>query len=107
MAMSIKRGDQLPILASQLLDPDGVPADLTDCTVVFNMRHDDGRQMVTRGEVEVVNPSLGMVEYFWGPTDTQEVGAHNGEFEVTYPGDLRMTYPNDGYIRIDIDPDLG
>lgn len=104
---SIKRGDRLPRLAYQLISPTGAIADLTGCTVVFNMQSADGSSKIARAPVTITGVLTGEVEYSWAILDTYIAGAFLGEFEVIYPGGLPMTYPNSGYIKIDIAPDLG
>ena len=48
----------------------------------------------------------GVVEYAWAAGDTDTAGTHLAEFQVTFPGGLPATYPNRGYLLVEITADL-
>jgi hypothetical protein len=106
MSFSIKRGDLLPVLRVQLIDPSGAPADLTGATVVFNMAALNGKAKIEHGPAAVVDAATGLVEYSWSDGDTDTASSFLAEFEVTYSG-KRMTYPNNSFFKIAISHDLG
>lgn len=108
----IKTGDRLPKLQFIPVNPDGSDPDLTGATVVFNMTGPDGTAVVNRAAVTVVDVTVGAevrkaFEYDWQTGDTSTSGLHRAEFEATFPGGRALTYPNRGFITIDISADLG
>lgn len=106
MNFNMKRNDLLPTLALQLINPNGEPADLTGATVVFNMAGRSATAKVSRGQVTVVDAATGQVEYHWQPGDTDDAGVFRAEFEVIYPVDQPMTYPNSDFFVVTILADL-
>jgi hypothetical protein len=47
------------------------------------------------------------VLFAFEPGETDTAGTYRAEFEATYLDGRKQTYPNDGYISIEILPDLG
>lgn len=103
----IKQGDTSPAIRYELL-PRSV--DLTGAgSVVFNMR-DKGTQTVkvSRGVGSVVTATgTPTVQYAWDAADTDTVGDFEGEFEVEFADGSIGTFPNKGYIDIEIGDDIG
>lgn len=95
---TIKRGDTAPALRYALL-PESV--DLSGASVVFIM---DG---LGRAPALVVEARPAVVQYDWQPGDTDRTGLHRAEFEVTYSDGSIETYPNAGYLLVQIAEDLG
>ena len=101
----IKRGDTLPALTATLLEPDGkTPVDLTNSTVVFQMR-DRKNTLVLEGDCTVLDDVGGRVEYEWQEGDTDTVGAMRGEFEITSDAGT-ATAPNYGFFTVNIADDI-
>lgn len=102
----IKRGDTGPSMLYRLLPTSIV---LTGATVVFNMRSDGGEENVVDRSPAVIEVATGTptLRYDWLPSDTEEAGTFNGEFEVTYVDGSVETFPNSGFITIIIAEDLG
>ncbi len=98
----MKQNDLGPVLAYQLIDPDGSPAQLSGTAVYFNMK---GK--ILRGACTITDAAQGEVEYTWQPGDTSDAGFFQCEFEVVYPVNKPTTYPSKGYITILIEADLG
>ena len=94
----IKRGDTAPALRFALL-PETV--DLTGANVVFVM---DG---LGRLPAQIITASPPVVEYDWQPGDTDQAGLRRAEFEVTYSDGAVETFPNGGYLLVQISEDLG
>ncbi len=71
------------------------------------MREVGGTTTVTDSAATIVSPaSGGVVQYAWVAADTDTVGSYQAEFEVEY-GDGRIeTFPNSGYIRIEVIDDI-
>jgi len=51
---------------------------------------------------------MGYVRYDWSPGDTDVVGTHGAEFDLIFTADnnRKETYPESGYIYIEIEEDL-
>ena len=47
------------------------------------------------------------MKYVWQTGDTDTAGTFQGEFEVTYTSGEIETFPNDGYIGIEVLADIG
>ena len=95
---SIKRGDTSPALRYALL-PETV--DLSGASVVFVM---DG---LGRAPASVISAAPPVVQYDWEPGDTDRTGLHRAEFEVAHPDGTIETFPNAGYLLVQIGEDLG
>lgn len=95
---TIKRGDTAPALRYALL-PETV--DLTGASVVFVM---DG---LGRLPARVIEARPAVVQYDWQPGDTDRPGLHRAEFEATYSDGRIETFPNGGYLLVQIAKDLG
>ncbi|SHL80854.1 hypothetical protein SAMN05444389_101453 [Paracoccus solventivorans] len=94
----IKRGDTAPALRYALL-PETV--DLSGASVAFVM---DG---LGRQPAHVIEARPAVVQYDWQPGDTDRSGLHRAEFEVTYSDGAIETWPNAGYLLVQISEDLG
>lgn len=99
-----KQNDTKPIEAV-LKDRNG-RVDLTGASVKFLMQDLSGNQIVDAAAT-VTDASSGEVEYEFDPTETDEDGEFEGEFEVTTSGGIVKTFPHDGYIDIVILEDRG
>ena len=106
---SIKQNDLLPVLEAVLQDVSGNPVDLNAASsIVFHLREEKGSTLkITDGIVVTdANPTTGKVTYAWVGTDTNTVGLFLGEFEVTWAGAKKQTFPSIGYISISVIDDL-
>ena len=100
-----KQNDTKPIW-THLQDVNG-NVDLTNASsVVFNMRDLDEAVKVSRGACTVVTATTGYVKYPFQATDTDTNGFFKGEFEVTWSDGVIETYPENGYIDIEITDDI-
>lgn len=105
----IKKGDRLPKLVATLVDENEVKIDLTGATSVKFLMIDPG---TTSPKVDTVATILtpvtdGRVEYAWAAVDTDTEGDYDGEFEITWTGGEKTTFPNFRYLRIKIGKDIG
>ena len=107
----IKRNDTGPPIRAQIIsDTDSNAVDLSGASVSFHMYqvNDDGTQteLVNAAAVIETPATDGYVRYDWSSGDTETLGTHLAEFEVTYSGGSKETYPRSGYINIRIEADL-
>jgi hypothetical protein len=104
MTITLKRNDTKVNLKATLSNESG-PVDLTGCSVCFLMSK--------RNTIKVNKESLiqegtnGLVWVVFEQEDTNETGTFQAEFEVTFPDERKETFPNSGYILINIQSDLG
>lgn len=108
----MKRGDQSPTIRYQLQDDQGDPVDVTGFSDVrFLMRPRTGSTLTvdadTNSGVTVTDAANGIVQYEWDAADTDTAGSFQAEWEVTFSGGDKETFPNTDYIDIYIESDLG
>jgi hypothetical protein len=106
MTFYIKQNDTSPAMLATLQDADGNAVDITSATVRFHMRPIGSTQVTIDQAVVIVTPLSGIVQYNWQASDTATVGSYQVEFEVTYADASVETFPNDGYIRVEITDDI-
>lgn len=106
MAFYIKQNDTSPNLRAILKDGDEVAINLTDATINFHMRTVGGETAVVDAAASIVSAENGIVQYIWDAADTATVGSYQAEFEVTFAGGAVETFPNNGYIRVEITDDI-
>lgn len=104
--ITIKRGDSRNCIKAVLKDSAGTPVDLTDCSVGFHMAPLSRPAVISRA-AHVEDAAAGEVWFVWAPGETDTAGVYRAEFEVVYKDGRRETFPNNGYISIQILEDLG
>lgn len=104
--VTIKRGDTRNCIKAVLKDATGSPVNLTGCEVKFLMAP-LGRQANCSRAAHIQDALNGEVWVVWAPGETDISGVYRAEFEVLYDDGKRETFPNDGYINIQILNDLG
>lgn len=105
MTFYVKQNDTSPAMLATLQDADGNAINLTAASVRFHMRQIGGSIVVDAAAI-VVTPLSGLVRYNWSAADTTTIGSYQAEFEVTYADASIETFPNDGYIRVEIIDDI-
>lgn len=99
----IRRGDRTSPLRRTLVDFDGNPVDLTSKTVKFYMANAQTEAIVVNGTVITpVDAVEGVVQYEWEPGTTDVAGNYLAEFRTTDPEGLEQTFPNSGYVEVQI-----
>ena len=101
----IKEGDTREYLRRTLKNSDGTVMDVSTASVRFHMKLAD--VLVIDEEAEVIDGANGIVEYRWSAGDTDTVGEHTGEFEVTFADTTIVTVPNNTNIKIYVMEELG
>lgn len=104
--VALKRGDTRTAIRATLLEPSGSPANLTGASVRFLMADLRGQVRIDRA-AEVLDATGGVVRFVPEPGDTDVAGTYRAEFEVTFSDGRKESYPNTGYITVEIIPDLG
>lgn len=102
----IKQGDTSPALVATLTDSDGQAVNLTGASVDFHMRPRGSDTPTVESSGNIIDSSGGKVEYPWSDGDTSNAGVYRGEFEVTYGDNTIETFPNDGYITVEIKEEI-
>ena len=106
MTFYIKQNDTSPSMLATLQDADGNVIDLTATDVRFHMRKISSSEVVVDNAATIVTELEGLVRYDWQSGDTATIGSYLAEFEVTYADATVETFPNDGYIRVEIIDDI-
>lgn len=104
---NIKQNDTSPTIRATLKGSDGESVNLNNATVTFRMRSLSGSGGTVSGSANIFDPSEGVVEYIWLPSDTSVADSYQAEFEVVYSDNRSETFPNTGYIRVEIISDIG
>lgn len=106
MTFYIKQNDTRPTITATLIDGDGSLASLTGATVSFKMRKVGETAATVDSSASVTSTTNAEVTYTWSSSDTATVGSYEGEFQVTYSSGGVQTFPNSGYIDIEIVDDI-
>lgn len=106
MTFYIKRNDTSPSMLATLQDASGNEIDLTAASVRFHLRPISSQTATVDGAATIVTALDGLVRYDWQAADTDTIGSYQAEFEVTYADATVETFPNDGYIRVEIISDI-
>lgn len=101
-----KRNDTRTAVKATLIGGDGSPVDLAGASVRFLVTDFRGTSIIAR-QVDIVSAVEGKVLFVPEAPETGQAGTYRGEFEATFDDGRLETYPNDGYISIEILPDLG
>lgn len=100
-------GDTLPALTRTLTDGNGNPVNLTGATVSFIMWQRGATTAKVSASTNITNPTTGAVSYAWSTGDTDTAGDFFARFKVTLANGKVETHPNDGYLSIQITPEVG
>lgn len=103
----IKQNDTSPGIEAILKDSDNNPINLTGASLRFIMAKYNSTELKVDASATIVTAAEGLIKYDWIIGDTDESGTFKAEFEVTYNDGTIETFPNDGYLTIEIDPELG
>lgn len=102
----IKAGDTVPYLNETLEYSDQSPVDLNGKTVALTMRSLTSTDPVTlTGTMTVVDESNGIVSYQFSSQDTSVPGNYLANIVVTAGSDT-MTFPTDGYLWVEVQPNV-
>lgn len=103
----IKQNDTSPSIRATLKGSDGSAINLNNATAVFKMSPMAGGNLTVDASADIFDPSEGVIEYLWTADDTSESGSYRAEIEVTYSDGKVESFPNSGFIRVEINSDIG
>lgn len=106
MTFYIKQNDTGPSMLATLQDASGNAIDLTAGNVRFHLRPINSSTAKVDEAATIVTADAGIVRYDWQASDTDTIGSYQAEFEVTYADASIETFPNDGYILVEIISDI-
>jgi len=106
MTFYIKQNDTSPSMLATLQDADAAAVDITAASIRFHMRPIGSSQTTVDAQAAIVDALAGEIRYDWQAADTAKVGSYQAEFEVTYADSSIETFPNNGYIRVQITDDI-
>lgn len=101
-AFTTKSGDTSPSLRYDLIPDDQT---IEGATVRFQMRRRNG-PVVIDAPGTIVSALPPVVQYNWQPGDTDTPGLYDAEFRVEYMDGAVETYPNVGFISVNIGSDV-
>jgi len=101
--LTLKRGDTRNCIRAILKDADGTPVNIPECQEIRFLMAPLGRAAAINRPVYIPDKgSPGEVWHVWVPGDTDTAGIYQAEFRVEYMDGRKETFPNDGYISIQI-----
>lgn len=106
MTFYVKQNDTSPSMLATLQDASGNAVDVTAATIRFHLRPISSNTVKVDEAATIVTADEGIVRYDWQAADTDTIGSYQAEFEVTYADATIETFPNDGYIRVEIISDI-
>ena len=100
----LKVGDTRPELAITITDEaTGSAFNLTGATATFTMKPEKGGTVkVNAAAATIYDAANGKVKYTWQTADVDTAGRFIAEFEITLSGGGIVTFPQDGYIEVNI-----
>lgn len=101
--LTIDKGNLSPSVADTI-SIDGVPFDLTGCSVTFNMRPSNSSTVVVTGAAVIVDALTGEVRYDWNTGDTDVEGQYAFWFDVTLPSTEVSSTPEEDLQIVDHTP---
>lgn len=104
----LKKGDTASSIYSTLENSGGTAIDLTGASVLWKLSPLAGGTLTVAGTATIIqsgSTAVGQVQYPWA-TAIATAGRYLGEWEVTYLGGAVQTFPNDGYVIVDVVADL-
>jgi hypothetical protein len=104
VTITIKRNDTRDAIKATLSNESG-PVNLDGATVRFLMSRRGVNKIDRQSQIQ--DAAAGIVWVTFEIGDTDETGLFQAEFEVTFSDGRIETFPNDGFILIDIINDLG
>ena len=105
--IKIEQDDTQPALKVILKDSAGNPVNLTGASVQVAIQHYSQPAIKFLRDAYIQDAITGEVWLVWQSEETQVTGLYRIEFRVTYQDGNRETFPNDGYLMVNILERLG
>ena len=102
MTITIKQDDTQPAMKVRLKDSAGNPVSLTGASVRVAIQHYSQPDIKFLRDAYIQDAITGEVWLVWQSEETQVTGLYRIEFRVTYQDGNRETFPNDGYLMVNI-----
>ncbi|WP_299945407.1 hypothetical protein [uncultured Ruegeria sp.] len=99
----IKEGDTSPAIRYQLSLADGQT--LVGASASFKVKNINGDVLKVDASADI-DTVENILTYSWITADTDTAGTYLAEFEVTYADSKIETFPNEGFIMIEVGADL-
>lgn len=104
----ITQGDSQPIFAQQIIDSNNQPVNMTGASGTLTLRSfTSPAAMTVTGTVTIFDPANGKIQWAPSTTDTAASGNLMGKWVITYANGQTQSYPTDGYLWIEIQPNVG
>lgn len=104
---TVKQNDTLAAIQATLTGADGVVVDLTNASSVRFHLSSPGGALKFSGVCTIVNALLGIVRYAWQASDTDTAGTFYADFRVVFLNGSVLSFPNDSYLTVAVEPSLG
>ena len=102
---TLKQNDDAPAIEALLSYDDGsVPSSMS--SVVCKIRLSSGGSLVTGGTDSIMDAGTARVRHDWSDGGIAAPGTYNVEWEVTFTGGRKTTFPAQGYMTLEITDDL-
>lgn len=85
--LTFVESDGAPSISGTLTDQEGLPFDLTDAVVRFQMRLIVDRRWKVDAVAGIVSAINGTVVYDWLPGDLNTAGEYQARWQITFPDD--------------------
>jgi hypothetical protein len=103
---TIKSNDRLPSIQAAFATA-GAAVNLASATAVkFIMKSAQGNTVKVNTAAVIVDAATGVVRYDWLSADTATPGSYIAEWEVTWGGGKKQTFPTGTYHTVDVLADL-
>lgn len=107
---TIKVGDTASNIYATLEDESGDPVDIQSAAITFKLAPLSGGTLLVAGPAVnaqvgagTLDSSVGDVIYVWGTAGVPATaGWYNAEWEVTFTNGSVQTFPNTGYMLVDV-----
>lgn len=99
----IRQNDTASPITATLTDEAGAAIELTGATIKFQMAPIQGgavKVSATATNLDTGPANRGQVSYQWTTGQTDTAGLYLGEWQVTFAGGAKQTFPNDGYTLV-------
>lgn len=103
----IKEGDTSPAITATLLDAADAAVNLAGASVKFIMTLKGQTTAKVDAAATIVSAANGQVSYSWVAADTDTAGVYEAEWQVTFSGGAKQTFPNSSYLELIVLRDLG